>query len=93
MKIGTSITAATVLLILSGVAAQADDHLFQAQQNGLRSGSTASSNAQAFTPNPAGHSGSLAPGQGSPFTGEETQTPATDTTAANQNAQVKTRVP
>ncbi|MBB4184912.1 hypothetical protein [Sinorhizobium terangae] len=93
MKMHISIPTATVLLILSGVVAQADDHLFQAQQNGLRPGSTASSNTQAFTTNKAGHSGTLAPGQGSPFTGEETQTPATATAAANQHANVKVRVP
>ena len=44
-----------------------------------------------FAPNKAGHSGDLAPGQGSPFTGEDLQTPATDTEAANLHANVKTR--
>ncbi|GCA52358.1 hypothetical protein KGO5_04823 [Sinorhizobium sp. KGO-5] len=91
MKTHLLMTSAAVLLIFSGVA-QADDHLFQAQQNGLKSGSTASSNTHAFTANGAGHSGALAPGQGSPFTGEETQTPATETGPANQHANVKSRI-
>jgi hypothetical protein len=86
------ITSAAVLLIFSGSVARADDHLFQAQQNGLQSGSTASSNTHAFTANGAGHSGALAPGQGSPFTGGETKTPATETGPANQHANVKTRI-
>ncbi len=92
MKIHTLISAAAVLLISSGSIAQADDHLFQAQQNGLAPGSTASSNTHAFTTNNAGHSGTLAPGQGSPFTGHDTQTPATDTDAANAHANVKPRI-
>jgi len=91
MRIVTLITASAALLISSGAIAQADDHLFQAQQNGLAAGGTASSNTHAFTTNSAGHSGTLAPGQGSPFTGHDTQTPATDTDAANQHANVKVR--
>lgn len=84
------IIASAAVLALGGLA-QADDHLFNAQQHGLSSGSQASSNTQAFTTNPAGHSGDLAPGQGSPFTGEETKTPATDTQAANDHAHVVER--
>jgi hypothetical protein len=80
------VAAAASLIALSGVA-HADDHLFQAQQHGL------SPNSAAFTTNPAGHSGELAPGQGSPFTGEETKTPATDTAAANTHAHVTQRAP
>ncbi|CAN7578379.1 hypothetical protein LJR255_004164 [Pararhizobium sp. LjRoot255] len=91
MKIHTLMTAAAVLLISTYAVAQADDHLFQAQQHGLKSGSTASSTTHAFTTNSAGHSGTLAPGQGSPFTGHDTQTPATDTDAANDHANVKLR--
>lgn len=93
MKMHTLVAVTTALLISSGVVAHADDHLFQAQQSGLASGSRASSVTHAFTTNKAGHSGTLAPGQGSPFTGHDTQTPATDTEAANQHANVKIRVP
>ncbi|PDS95968.1 hypothetical protein CO659_20800 [Rhizobium sp. S9] len=90
MKIHHLITAAFLLISTCGVA-QADDHLFQAEQHGLKSGSTAASTTHAFTTNSAGHSGTLAPGQGSPFTGHDTQTPATDTDAANEHANVKPR--
>ena len=74
------------VLAMSGIAG-ADDHLFNATQHGL------SPDSQPFQTNPAGHSGDLAPGQGSPFTGEETKTPATDTDAANNHANVKERIP
>lgn len=81
-------------LILAGVAlaglssaALADDHLYEALEHGL----TASS--QPFQTNPAGRSGDLAPGQGSPFGGEEMKTPSTDTAAANTHANVKDRTP
>lgn len=90
MKIHSLMTAAVLLISICGVA-QADDHLFQAQQHGLKAGSTASSTTHAFTTNSADHSGTLAPGQGSPFTGHDTQTPATDTDAANEHANVKLR--
>ena len=79
-------------LIIAGVAltaslgiAKADDHLFQALQHGLTTSS------QPFVTNPAGHSGTLANGQGSPFTGHDTQTPSTAQPNAQHN--VKTRVP
>lgn len=73
-------------LIAPGVA-WADDHLFNAVQHGL------TPDSQPFQTNKAGHSGDLAPGQGSPFAGADTQTPATDTAAANLNANVKPRSP
>ena len=92
MKTHILMASAAILVIFSGSFAQADDHLFQALQNGLKSGSTASSNTNAFTVNGAGHSGALAPGQGSPFTGEETKTPATETGPANLHANVKHRI-
>ena len=83
-----------LILVATGVSlvafagfARADDHLFNATQHGLKPES------QPFQTNPAGHSGDLAPGQGSPFTGEETKTPATDTDAANDHANVKERTP
>jgi len=71
-------------LAIAGTAS-ADDHLFNATNHGL------SPTGQPFTTNPAGHSGDLAPGQGSPFSGEETKTPSTDTAAANAHANVKER--
>ena len=80
------IIAGTALVALAGIA-RADDHLFQAEQHGLKEGS------QAFQENKAGHSGDLAPGQGSPFTGEDTRTPATDNETANDHANLKDRTP
>ncbi|RWC13448.1 MAG: hypothetical protein EOS52_15700 [Mesorhizobium sp.] len=86
MKKHVLILAATsVSLIAFAGFARADDHLFNATQHGL------SPDSQPFQTNKAGHSGDLAPGQGSPFSGEETKTPATDTEAANAHANVKDR--
>ncbi|TIQ34429.1 MAG: hypothetical protein E5X48_18870 [Mesorhizobium sp.] len=79
------LAAAGASLIAFAGFARADDHLFNAEQHGL------STDSQPFQTNKAGHSGDLAPGQGSPFTGEETKTPATDTDAANDHANVKER--
>ncbi|MBZ9840847.1 hypothetical protein [Mesorhizobium sp. CA5] len=79
------LAAASVSLIAFAGVARADDHLFNAEQHGL------SPDSQPFQTNKAGHSGDLAPGQGSPFTGEETKTPSTDTEAANAHANVKDR--
>jgi hypothetical protein len=88
MKTHAHVIGATgaLLLALAG-AANADDHLFQALQHGLNEDS------QPFQENKAGHSGDLAPGQGSPFAGHDMQTPATDTEAANDHANVKAREP
>jgi hypothetical protein len=86
MKKHTLILAVTsISLIAFAGFARADDHLFNATQHGL------SPDSQPFQTNKAGHSGDLAPGQGSPFTGEETKTPSTDTEAANAHANVKDR--
>jgi len=86
MKKHALLLAATgVSLITSAGFARADDHLFNALQHGL------SPDSQPFQTNKAGHSGDLAPGQGSPFVGDDTQTPATDTEAANDHANVKER--
>jgi hypothetical protein len=86
MKTHALILAATgaTLIGLTGLA-NADDHLFNALQHGL------SPDSQPFHTNKAGHSGDLAPGQGSPFVGADTKTPATDTEAANAHANVKER--
>ena len=88
MKTHAFILAATgvSLLVLTGLA-KADDHLFNALQHGLNADS------QPFQTNKAGHGGDLAPGQGSPFVGADTKTPATDTDAANIHANVKERQP
>ena len=92
MKIRTPLIVSASLIACIAIA-NADDHLFDAQQHGLRSGTQASTNAHAFTENKAGHSGDLAPGQGSPFAGNDTRTPATDTDAANDHAHVTDRTP
>lgn len=83
----TQLLIAGALLVALAGAAKADDHLFQAEQHGL------TPDSQPFQENKAGHSGDLAPGQGSPFTGVDTQTPATDTEAANDHAHVMERQP
>ena len=80
------IIVGTALLALAGIA-RADDHLFNASQHGLPLDS------QPYTTNPAGHSGDLAAGQGSPFAGEDTRTPATDNETANAHATLKDRTP
>ncbi|TIO07556.1 hypothetical protein [Mesorhizobium sp.] len=88
MKTHALILAATgaSLIAFTGLA-KADDHLFDALQHGL------SPDSQPLQTNKAGHSGDVAPGQGSPFTGHDMQTPATDTEAANDHANVKAREP
>src|SRR5262245_4754324 len=85
-KIPILIISGAALVALAGIA-RADDHLFNALQHGL------TLDKHPFTVNKAGHGGDLAPGQGSPFMGEETKTPATDTAAANLHANVKERTP
>jgi hypothetical protein len=79
------ITLTLAALAFVPAAGWADDHLFEATQHGL------SPTGQPFQVNPAGHGGDLAPGQGSPFTGDDQQTPATDTEAANEHARIKPR--
>jgi len=81
------IVAGASLIALAGLA-RADDHLATAEQHGLIAGVS-----QPYQTNKAGHSGDLAPGQGSPFAGFDTKTPATDTDAANLHANVKPRTP
>ena len=92
MKLHPILTGIALLIPLSGMA-KADDHLFQAQKRGLSTDSRAFSETHAFTTNRAGHSGDLAPGQGSPFTGHDTGTPATDTEAANEHAHQNDHAP
>ena len=70
----------------SGGIAKADDHLFQALQHGLTEAS------QPFQTNKAGHSGDLAPGQGSPFTGDDTQTVAVGSHLAGGQAMKTVRM-
>ena len=81
-----TVVAALALFAFTTLAS-ADDHLFNATQHGL------SEDSQPFQVNKAGHGGDLAPGQGSPFAGHDTKTPATDTEAANDHANVKERTP
>ena len=87
--VATCLIAGASLVALAGVS-KADDHLFQAEQNGL---SKKSVDSPPFAENPTGRSGDEAAGQGSPFTGEDTQTPSTDNPVANLNANVKDRTP
>ena len=85
MKRYAIIFAGASLLTLASLA-KADDHLVNALDHGLKPDS------QLFQENSAGHSGDLAPGQGSPFVGDDTHTPSTDTEAAQDHANVKERV-
>lgn len=80
------IIAGAALVAFAGIT-RADDHLFNATQHGL------SEDSQPFHTNKAGHSGDLAPGQGSPFAGEDHQTPATETEQANAHAHITERTP
>jgi hypothetical protein len=84
----TKVTLSNVTLSIASVAliaflgvAKADDHLFNAQQHGL----STNVHSQGFA------NGDKAPGQGSPFTGEETHTPATATQSAIDHANTKER--
>lgn len=86
MKMHVVFIVIASLIATTGIAL-ADDHLFSALQHGLNP------DGRPFTTNSAGHSGDLAPGQGSPFLGADTQTPSTDTQAANEHANIKPRVP
>jgi len=92
MKMPAFVIVGASLIAFAGIA-KADDHLTQAQTKGLSPEGQAIGHTHAFTTNSALHSGDLAPGQGSPFTGADKQTPATDTEAANLNANVKPRAP
>ena len=81
------------ILILAGAllatsVAYADDHLVQATLSGGLSvqGEDILNKAGKTIPD-------TAPGQGSPFIGEHQCTPATDTEAAQDNANVKPRGP
>jgi len=67
--VSACLIAGASLMALAGIA-KADDHLFNATQHGL------SEDSQPFQTNKAGHSGDLAPGQGSPFAGADTHTPS-----------------
>jgi hypothetical protein len=68
MRIPVLIISAASLVALGGIA-KADDHLFNAQQHGLMN----NDHSQGVE-----HSDE-APGQGSPFVGADTQTPASRT--------------
>ena len=68
MKIRTLIIAAASVVVLSSTS-MADDHLFNAERHGLL-GNTHSQGI---------NNGDEAPGQGSPFMGADTRTPASRT--------------
>lgn len=84
MKLLLSLVVAGSLLAFPSVA-QADDHHFQA----ITSGGLTFDAALGQAVNKAGHAIPDAPGQGSPFTGNHQCTPATDTAAAHEHANVK----
>ena len=75
-----TLSFASVSLIAFLGVAKADDHLANAQLHGLGN----NVHSQGFV------NGDKAPGQGSPYA-VDTKTPATDTAAANANANVKDR--
>ena len=58
-------------------------HLFNAEQHGLDPATNLNTQGRI--------NGDKAPGQGSPYSGGDTKTPATDTDAANLHANVKDR--
>jgi hypothetical protein len=74
MRIPILVISATTLVAFGGIA-KADDHLFQAEQEGH--GLFDNDHSQAIE-----HS-EEAPGQGSPFTGEVMQTPSSFTVGGN----------
>jgi hypothetical protein len=91
MKLITAIAAAAALVASTGIGL-ADDHHFQAIQS---AGFTLTFDAEgnAIIQNPNGHIMPDSPGQASPFTGNHQCTPATDTPAAQDNANVKPKGP
>ena len=85
MKTRAAIVVAIAATLCAG-AAGADDHLFQAMQHGL---GKKSADQHPFVSNKNDHSGDEANGQGSPFTGDDMQTPATDSENANLHANIR----
>jgi hypothetical protein len=82
----------SLILVVVGAAlsvgpVSADDHHFQATQ----AGGLTFNEELGVAMNKQGHAIPDAPGQGSPFTGEHRCSPATDTTAAQENANVKAK--
>jgi hypothetical protein len=80
-----TLSVSVLALIASFGVAKADDHLANAQLHGLSPTSNSFGHSQGFA------NGDKAPGQGSPYAGLDTKTPATDTAAANAHANVKDR--
>jgi hypothetical protein len=88
MRIPILIISAASLITLGGIA-KADDHLYQAVTKGGLGG-PAADQTQVFTTNPAGHSGDLAPGRGSPntaFSPDDLGTPSVGVDRLNAQAQ------
>jgi hypothetical protein len=86
MKLLLSLVVAGSLLAFPGVV-QADDHHFQA----ITSGALTFDLGLGQAVNKADHAIPDSPGQASPFTGNHQCTPATDTEAAHENANVKAK--
>ena len=80
MKIRTLFISVASVIALSSTA-MADDHLFNAQQHGLLD----NPHSQGFA------NGDKAPGQGSPFAGADTHTPASATVEDKPNVNIKER--
>jgi hypothetical protein len=88
MRIPVLIISAASLVMLAGVA-KADDHLFQAGPDGV---GALSEDSQPFQDNPHGFNPEEdAPGQGSPFTGDEQEIPATGTASAHHGQELPDR--
>jgi hypothetical protein len=90
MKIHALLISSGLLFAIAGPA-WADDHLFQAGfgENDVQTNPAPVSTGLFRDTNGQTQAiahGDKAPGQGSPFTGNEQKTPATDTAKANENA-------
>ncbi len=84
MKLALVLAVGVSLLVGS---VQADDHHFQA----IQAGGLLFDPDSGLITNKTGHVMPDAPGQGSPFTGNHQCTPATDTGAAQDHANVKAK--
>jgi hypothetical protein len=91
MKIRTLLITAASVIALSG-AAMADDHLANAQDHGLSGNPNSQGAANSDNrPGQSDNSGTPAPGQGSPFSGEDTHTPSSATVEEKHADKIKER--